>query len=396
MIQAGTLYSQHTAEPSLHTDTLPPYRDYHVLVAPNHDIYNASINTRTGGKLLHDAFTRGIGPQIGNTTVRNITEGVWSFATIFSAMLWSHEFGHMLRARQVGGRFYIERYSFPVIHGRMELPANHSLQDNALSITGGFEANYLTVRDIQLDLYRYNSLYNDELSLAFAHRLLYPIYFSLIAPVDPALPETWTNTMGDPVHWIKPIWQRAGKDVLMADGTVNAELVRFYKQSALASVLWNLADLNVYREAGALFGNTLEGKKARYLFGNSSNGWGYGTHFNTSVLGAELNLVNYLRFNDKLYTTSLRYGFPFENYGIGLGAYHLLNTTRYNMDLNLDVWSQAYYGKGFALSSNLYYNLHKPLDLVLQAGYKTEGYVLGRMIDRGFIGHIGMRFVMGR
>ncbi len=369
------------------------YRDYHYMIAPNYDLYNSSINIRTTGKLLHDAFTRGIGPQIKNKTVRNISEGVWSFGTIFYTMLMGHEFGHMLRARQADGRFTIQKFSFPVIYGKMDLPADHSLEENILSVAGGFEVNYLMVKDIQMDLYKHDKLYNDELSLSFTNRLMYPVYFSLIAPVDPEKSETWINTMGDPVHWIKPIWERSGDSIVESDGSVNPDLSRFYKQAALASLLWNLADMNFYSEVAASFGDNLQGKKAKYLIGNHTTGWGYGTFFNTSVLGAELHMINYCRFKEKLYTVQVKYGFPFRNIGVGIGAYDVLaQQSKINFDVMLDVWDQAFYNEGFALTVNTNYKLGDHFDLVVQSGYKTEGYLIGRIVRPGFIGNFGLRY----
>jgi hypothetical protein len=370
---------------------IPIHRDYSYIFSPNYDIHNTSINTRTTGKLLNDAFNRGLGPKIKNTTVRNITGGVWSFFTTFSAMIWSHEFGHMLRARQVGGKFSIEKYAFPVIHGKMELPPNTSLTNNSLTIIGGFEANYLTVKDIQLDFYKYGSLYNDELSLSFAHRLMYPIYFSLIAPVDPAEPQTWINTMGDPVHFIKPVWINGGQEIFI-DGNVNPALVRFYKQAALMSLFWNLADPNFYREISATFSEDTEGKHAKYIIGNSQNGWSWGTLFNTSIFGAELYLTNYFRINNKLYTLYLRHGFPFQNDGLGVSAVNFYKNKKFNSDINLDIWNQQSYNLGFAATTHLRYNFSNQCSIVTQIGWKTDGYLMGRPLDKGFIGYAGLNF----
>jgi len=396
ILSMGTLntsYSQKTTSDTLFNAEKEIYRDYQYIIAPNYDLYNSSINTRTTGKLLHDAFTRGIGPQIKNETLRNISEGVWSFGTIFYTMLMGHEFGHMLRAQQAGGSFRMQKFSFPVIYGQMDLPPDHSSEENILSAAGGFEVNYLMVKDIQMDLYKHHRLYNDELSLSFTNRLMYPVYFSLIAPVDPDNTETWTNTMGDPVHWIKPIWERAGNNIFQPDGNVDPALSRFYKQAALASLLWNFADLNFYSEVAGSFGDNLQGQEAKYLIGDQTNGWGYGTYFNTSVLGAELNLTNYLRFKEKLYTFRATYGFPFRNIGAGIGAYEVLaKHSKINFDVMLDVWDQEFYDKGFALSVNTNYNLGNHFDLVVQSGYKTEGYLIGRIINQGFIGYFGLRY----
>ncbi|MFP4556225.1 MAG: hypothetical protein ACLFNU_05075 [Bacteroidales bacterium] len=388
-------FGQDTLTENLTGKEINSARFYKYIIAPDYDLYNSSINTRTTGKLLHDAFTRGIGPKIRNKTIRSISEGAWSFTTIFYTMLMSHEFGHMLRTRQAGGKFSIDKVSFPVIYGNMDLPPEHTLEENILSVAGGFEVNYLTVKDIQLDLYRHQKLYNDELSLSFANRLMYPIYLSLIAPVNPEEPNTWINTMGDPVHWIKPIWMRSGNDVLLPDGTVNSELVGFYKQSALASVLWNFLDLNFYNEVAALFGENLQGKEAKYLIGNKRDGWGYGTHFNTSVLGAELHLINYIRLKEQLYTVQFRYGFPFNNKGAGIGAYDLLNNqNKFNLDVMVDVWDQEFYNTGFAFTINSKYKFLKQFEAILQAGYKSEGYLIGRTMDQGFTGCLGLQYII--
>ena len=387
------VYSQETTNDTLSNVEKEAYRDYQYIIAPNYDLRNSSVNTRTTGKLLHDAFTRGIGPKIKNKTVKSISEGIWSFGTIFYTMLMGHEFGHMLRAEQAGGKFTIDKFSFPVIYGNMDLPPDHTLEEDILSVAGGFEVNSLMVKDIQLDLYKHHRLYNDELSLSFTNRLMYPVYFSLIARVDPEKPETWENTMGDPVHWIKPIWERSGSSILQPDGSVNPALSRFYKHAALASLLWNFADMNFYREVAGSFGDNLEGQNAKYLIGDQNNGWGYGTFFNTSVLGAELHLTNYFRLDKKLYTFRATYGFPFRNIGVGIGAYEVLaKQSKINFDVTLDVWDQEFYDKGFALSVNTNYSLGNHFNLVMQTGYKTERYSMGRIINQGFIGHMGLRY----
>src|SRR5690606_18194297 len=151
---------------------------------------------------------------------------------------------------------------------------------------------------------------------------------------------------------------------------------KFYKQASLMSLLINFVDLNFYREISASFGNLLDGKNAKYLIGNSNNGWGYGTYFNTSVIGAEVNFVNYLRLNQKLYTINLKYGFPFVNNGISLGAHQIFNEKQnFNMDLVLDLWHQEYYGNGLAFSTNNHFSINNKFDLTVQLGYKTEGYL---------------------
>jgi hypothetical protein len=388
-----TVYGQSDTNEIIQNSKNKIYRDFQYILSPNWDLYNSSINTRTTGKILNTAFSNYIAPKIKNNTVRNISEGVWSFGTTFYTMLMGHEFGHMLKAKEIGGNFKIQKFSFPVIYGEMNLPPNATLEETTRSVSGGFEVNYLMVRDIQLDLYKYQRLHNDELSLSFANRILFPIYFSLIAPVDPNKSETWTQTMGDPVHWAKPVWERSGNPTIQADGTVNPQLSKFYKNSAVASIFWNLADLNFYKEVSSLFGSNSGSQKSTYIIGDQTNGWGYGTHFNTSVLGAELNMTNYFRLNQKLYTLSLRYGFPFQNFGLGIAVHDILKQNKnINFDLLIDLWDQEYYSKGFAVAANTYCSLNNQLDFIAQTGYKTRGYMIGKIIDQGFIGYLGLRY----
>jgi len=91
-------------------------------------------------------------------------------------MLWPHEFGHMLRTNQVGGKFSFVKFQFPGVLGKLELPNEATPEHHTLALIGGFEANYLITRDIQLDFFRYSGLYNDELGIAFGNRIMYALY----------------------------------------------------------------------------------------------------------------------------------------------------------------------------------------------------------------------------
>jgi hypothetical protein len=367
------------------------HRDYTLIYGIKYDVLNSTENFRTGLKLFNDAYYRGFGSHISNKTVRGITGFTWSFLVKWSSMLWPHEFGHMLRTNQVGGDFSFEKFAFPGVIGILKLPNNATPEHHTLSLVGGFEANYITARDIQFDFFRYNGMYNDEFGLAFGHRIMYPLYAFGFAPQNPKDPETWIKSGGDPVNFTKLVWEMGNRAVINPDGSVNKELVSFYNNAALISIFWNLIDLNTYRQAGAFFGNELAGKRPKF-FGNNSFSWSYGTLFNTSVLGAELYLNNYVKLNNRFYSFYLKYGFPFKNNGIGLSTPNIINIKTITIDLQADIWSQYIYGNGFSVNTTAQYILNSKLNIIAQIGYKSKGYLVGRTSQDGIIGFFGLKY----
>jgi len=182
----------------------------------------------------------------------NVTYGIFSFAVTTLTMLWSHEFGHSLRAKQIGGEFRIHNANLPVPYTTMHLPSEVSYVDEALSVTGGFEVNYLSVRKIQSEFVAQNGIYNEDLAFAFANRILYPLYVTLIVPATPTEPDVWINTAGDPVHYVLPVFKNYSNNaVFKPDSTVNPELVNFYAQSAIFATFFSLLDPHFYSEVGA-------------------------------------------------------------------------------------------------------------------------------------------------
>lgn len=376
---------------SQESDSTIYYRDYVAIYGLKNDVLNSSENFRTGLKLFSDAYFRGLAPRIKNKTVRNTSGFVWSFLVKWSSMLWPHEFGHMLRTNQAGGKFSFEKFAFPGLIGKLELPDNATPEDHTLALIGGFEANYITARDVQLDFYKNNGMYNDELGMAFGHRIMYPLYTFAFAYQDPKNPQTWIESGGDPVNFTKLVWEMGNKEVIDTDGNVNDGLVKFYNNAAILSVIWNLIDLNLYKQAGAFFGNELEGKKPMFI-GNNTFSWSYGTLFNTSVLGAELYLNNYLKMKGNFYSFYFKYGFPFKNNGVGFYIPNILRFKKISFDIQADLWTQDYYGNGLSLNTTTHYRIKDKFSLMAQTGYKSEGYMLGKTTREGLIGYLGIKF----
>jgi len=217
-------------------------RDYSIGIYNQYDLQNSSANGITTHRFLQDAFRKEVKPLMGEKA-GNITYGFYSFTVTFLNMLWAHEFGHSLRAKQVGGEFKIHNASIPIPYTTMHLPPDISYEDEALSVTGGFEVNYLTVRSLQREFITQNGLYNEDLSYSFANRIFYPLYTFLIVPTNPKEKEVWINTAGDPVHCVLPVFKNySNNQVFVADNKVNPELVDFYNQSQLFGLFFNMRE----------------------------------------------------------------------------------------------------------------------------------------------------------
>ena len=208
-------------------------RNYELRIFNQYDLRTSSTNGITAHKILHDAFRKGVQPRMGKK-IGNISYDIFSFAATYMTMIWSHEFGHSLRAKQVGGYFHIHNANLPIPYTTMHLPEDISHVNEALSVTGGFEVNYLNVRKIQREFVWQNGTFNEDLAYGFSNRLMYPIYTSLIVRIDPENPEVWINTAGDPIHCILPVFENySNGQVFLDDDSVNPDLVKFYNNAAI-------------------------------------------------------------------------------------------------------------------------------------------------------------------
>ncbi|MFN3426892.1 MAG: hypothetical protein ACK41G_04885 [Candidatus Thermochlorobacter sp.] len=367
------------------------HRAYSLLYAIKYDVLNSTENIRTGLKMYSDVYHKLLEPHIKNEIVRNITSFTWIFLGKWFSLLWPHEFGHVLRTNQVGGTFSFVRMQFPGIISNLELPNNATFEDKILAVNGGFEANFVISRDIQSDFFRYNGLWNDEYGIAFGNRITYSLYTYLFAFQNPKDRRTWELEEGDPVNFTKLVWEKGGREVFNSDGTVNEDLVNFYNYAGVLSVLWNLVDINFYKQVVAFFGNQLEGQNPFWL-GSETFAWSYGTLFNASVLGAELYFYNYLKTGKHIFNVYLKYGFPFRNYGLGITAPDIHIFEKFVLTPQIDLWSQDYYGNGLALTSNFGFNIFDRLDVIGQIGFKTKGYLAGKIIGEGIFGYLGLKY----
>ena len=136
-------------------------RDYTIGVYNQYDLRNSSENGIATHRILSDVFRNELNLNLEKTSGK-VTYGTLNFASTFFVLVWSHEFGHSLRAKQVGGNFKIHNASIPVPYTTMHLPEDISLVNEALAVTGGFEVNYLPVRSLQQQFITQNGIYNEE------------------------------------------------------------------------------------------------------------------------------------------------------------------------------------------------------------------------------------------
>ncbi len=365
-------------------------RDYQIGIYNNLDLRNTSSNVIAVHAIANDLFRKKIksrmGPKLGN-----VSYGIFSFANTYLAVVWSHEFGHSLRAKQVSGQFKIHNFGLPIPYTTMHLPTDINLIDEALSVTAGFEVNHLNIQNIQRKFIARNGLYNEDLGFSFANRLMFPLYTSLIAPIDPKEKDVWINTAGDPVHIILPVFKKySNNQVFLADSTVNPGLVKLYRQAAFLGTFINLLDPQFYREVGATFGKTAKNRTPIFLIGDYKTGWTYGTMFNVSPLGYELHLNNYFHVYEKMFVLTLKYGNPFKNNGMSIGWQNIVDRDNILLSAYIDFWDQDILGKGMGADMSLDYEFSKRLGAHLSLGYKSEGYVLGKQKDAGLIAGLGL------
>ncbi len=358
-------------------------RTYEFGIYNNYDLRNSSRNGISTYRVLNDGFNSLIASKM-KPNAANISKGVFTFVSTYLTMLWSHEFGHSLRAKQVGGKFNIHNFALPVPYTTADLPADISLVDEAIFVTAGFEVNYLNVRNLQSQFIRQNGLWNEDLGFSFANRLMYPIYTSLIVPIDPKDANVWIETAGDPVHYILPVFKNySNNQVFMSDGTVNPELVKLYNQATFFASFFQLLDPQFYREVGASFGKTSKIRRPIFMIGDYQNGWTYGTLFNASPLGYELYMQNYIHLKEKQYGLYVKYGRPFKNNGLGLSMNNAIVYGKFKSDFLLEIWQQDLFGNGISAEFNGQWRLSEMFGINFNLGYKTKGYLLGKQLDPG-------------
>ena len=358
-------------------------RTYEFGIYNNYDLRNSSGNFIGAHRAINDGISWLVDGRM-KPVAANITKGFFNFTTNYLTMLWSHEIGHSIRARQVGGAFNIHNFGLPVPYTTADLPSDISLINEALFVTAGFEVNYLNVRNLQSQFIRQNGLWNTDLSLSFANRLMYAVYTTFIVRIAPEDKNVWIETAGDPVHYILPVFKNySNNQVFNPDSTVNPGLVKLYNQATLFATFFQLLDPQFYRETGAAFGKPSKARRPVFLIGDFNTGWTYGTLFNASPLGYELYMQNYFHLNDRQYGVYIKYGRPFKNIGLGISMNDVISLDNFKADIITEVWQQDIFGNGVSTELSGEWILNKHFGLNFNLGYKTEGYSLGKQLQKG-------------
>lgn len=355
----------------------PPARSYTLAYATHGDLRTWSY----AGPLLHratqDAYLYGLAPRLGPTADR-ILGTAWSVFFTYTTMLWPHELGHWSRAREVDSRFIFHNAMPLLPHTTVEMPDDATNEDRALLSAGGFEVNALVARQAQLDFYRQGGGWSDELAHALLNESFFTVY-ALIFPARATEAETWTNTRGDPVHVVLPVYERAtGRPPVTADGEVDPELVQLYREFVGLSVAWSLLDPGLYQQARAFSDRGFSAREAWWPVQTERFAWTWGTLFQPSPLGYVLSLSQYLQAGPRTVEVALSAGRPLRNRGLRVHAPDLVQTPRLRVGLELEGWDQHELGVGGAASLELEATLSEHVGVIGWGGYKTEGYSLGR------------------
>jgi hypothetical protein len=383
LLFVSSLYSQ--SEPS---------REYHVLFGHPHDQEWIAANGITLNKAFQDIYYKGLTSRVPDK-LKSFTETIWSVFWTFNFSMWPHDCGHWARARQIGGDFRINQYRFPFPVAEMIQPDSVSRGEEALASIGGHEINNLMMRQAHLDFYNREYSYAIDLIHAFIQEVYYPFYAFVLAPTNPEKPSTWRDTYGDPVESALIMYKsHTGREPLRDDGSVDPDLIRYYREATYVSVLWTLLDPMLYQSARAFGADITEdyGLMKPWMLGGKQFSWIWSTQFHFSPLGYELYLANYLRYRQRLYTAYVKAGQPFKNLGFGVGIPGLLKGNKFTLGVACDLWDQDIYGSGAGIFMDAHYQASDHLGLILKGGWKDEGYLIGKRVEKSAIFFAGLSY----
>ncbi|MFH0895432.1 MAG: hypothetical protein V2A54_13430 [Bacteroidota bacterium] len=134
-------------------------------------------------------------------------------------------------------------------------------------------------------------------------------------------------------------------------------------------------------------------------------------HYGLTPFGSEFYSDHYLKYKSKLFKLYGRLGdFYFKNFwGAGMAAFNIVKTKNIFLDAAVDVWNQPSLrlqdektkwretpsGTGGCLSLTASYNPNIkriPFFFTAQGGYKTDGFLPGETLSKGFFVRAGLGF----
>lgn len=127
-----------------------------------------------------------------------------------------------------------------------------------------------------------------------------------------------------------------------------------------------------------------------------------------SPFGAEFYFYNYLKSEKHLYKIMFRYGDPkFENfYGGEISSTNIIRHKNFLFDATVDFWDQPSLilqdeknttrttsgGFGICFSGTLRYRIMNKVNFIIIPGYKTDGFIQGEALSKGFFLRAGFGF----
>ncbi len=366
------------------------FRDINIEYHHNLSLQNSSTNFRSVYRLTEDSYYNLIDPILPEWS-RSVASFAFTFSATYMNILWSHEFGHWFRAKEIGGSFNIHDISLPVPYTTMSLPDDVTPMETALTVAAGFEVNYLVARDITEDFYFYESMYADELALAFANRIFQTIYVSLIVPINPEDTDFWDNPGGDTAFTLLSVWEwKTGSYNVVEDGVVNPEFVQLYWETVLLTSFLNFLDPTFYQMLKANVAETDEQIEAKWLVQTDSLKWTFSSQFVMSALGYDIYLNQYLKVGSKDLIFYLRYGRPLKNLGAGIILKDLFSIGNMGFTLKSDFWNQYELGWGGLGLLDFSIKVSHKLNITGGVGYKTEGIIPGHPVGETILLSVGL------
>ncbi|MCK4772606.1 MAG: hypothetical protein KAT18_06780 [Candidatus Latescibacteria bacterium] len=237
------------------SEAAEPYREYRFMFGTLTELDPIATAGLSLNRAVNDIYFSSL-EQLLPEKIRPVSEIVWSVFWTFTFTMWPHDGGHWARAQQIGGNFLIHGYSFPFPEAEMKLPSSLEPGEGTLTSTGGFEINYLMSRRTRMSFYRNGWGHADDLIHSLIQETHFPFYAFLLTPADPTDPETWTETIGDPVECVLSVYEDfTGLPAIRTDGSVDPDLVRQYREAVYLSLLGVACDLwdqDLYGKGAAL------------------------------------------------------------------------------------------------------------------------------------------------
>ncbi|MDH5184948.1 MAG: hypothetical protein OEX12_13780 [Gammaproteobacteria bacterium] len=205
------------------------------------------------------------------------------------------------------------------------------------------------------------------------------MYTNLIAPTDPTKADTLDNTYGDPVDIVKQVFEHYSVSPSVNAGGGDPELNELYNEFYLANILSVLIDPLIYKMVRAFDEQMRQQLRLTnpWLYQSDVFAWAYTSHFNPGALGYEIQLTQHFRINKHYLRAYIKVGRPFTNLGVGIANPKILNSGKFTLGTEVDIWDQDVFGKGGIVTLSSHYRFSRGKELTLDLHWKDEGYIVG-------------------